>query len=149
MLKSSRRNKAEGTLDKVAGRVLELVGKVTGKQTTKAKGKAAQGGAAPGPRRAARRAAPNADRAGIQAGSGARPRRAPGSGGQARVDVGRVRFVARCRRCSSRCRYGPSTAEDFQARKKPERGDPSGGQTMINRVWIAVTRRPLRPSTGS
>jgi uncharacterized protein YjbJ (UPF0337 family) len=43
MLKSSRRNKTEGTLDKVAGRVLEMVSKVTGKQTTKAKGKAAHG----------------------------------------------------------------------------------------------------------
>ena len=43
MLKSSKRNKAEGTLDKVAGRVLELISKVTGKQTTKAKGKAARG----------------------------------------------------------------------------------------------------------
>jgi uncharacterized protein YjbJ (UPF0337 family) len=43
MLKSSRRNKAEGTLDKVAGWVLEMVAKVTGKKTTKAKGKAARG----------------------------------------------------------------------------------------------------------
>ena len=43
MLKSSRRNKAEGTLDKIAGRVLEMVSKVTGKKTTKAKGKAARG----------------------------------------------------------------------------------------------------------
>jgi uncharacterized protein YjbJ (UPF0337 family) len=42
MFKSSRRNKAEGTLDKIAGRVLEMWSKVTGKKTTKAKGKAAR-----------------------------------------------------------------------------------------------------------
>jgi uncharacterized protein YjbJ (UPF0337 family) len=42
MLKSSRRDKAEGTLDRFAGRVLELVSKVTGKKTTRAKGKAAR-----------------------------------------------------------------------------------------------------------
>jgi uncharacterized protein YjbJ (UPF0337 family) len=30
-------------MDKVGGRILELVGKVTGKQSTKAKGKAARG----------------------------------------------------------------------------------------------------------
>ena len=43
MLKSSRRDKAEGTLDKIGGRVLEMWSKVTGKKTTKAKGKAARG----------------------------------------------------------------------------------------------------------
>jgi uncharacterized protein YjbJ (UPF0337 family) len=43
MLKSSRRDKAEGTVDRIAGRVLELVSKVTGNRTTKAKGKAARG----------------------------------------------------------------------------------------------------------
>ena len=43
MLKSSRRDKAEGTLDKIGGRVLEMWSKVTGKPTTKAKGKAARG----------------------------------------------------------------------------------------------------------
>ena len=37
------RNNAEGTIDKIAGRVLEAVGKVTGKRSTKAKGKAARG----------------------------------------------------------------------------------------------------------
>jgi uncharacterized protein YjbJ (UPF0337 family) len=42
MLKSSRRNKAEGTLDRVAGRALELWSKVTGKKSTAAKGKAAR-----------------------------------------------------------------------------------------------------------
>ena len=43
MLKSSRRDKAEGTLDKIGGWVLEMWSKVTGKKTTKAKGKAARG----------------------------------------------------------------------------------------------------------
>jgi uncharacterized protein YjbJ (UPF0337 family) len=42
MFKSARRNKAEGTLDKIGGRVLEMWAKVTGKKTTKAKGKAAR-----------------------------------------------------------------------------------------------------------
>ena len=42
-MKSGRRNKSEGTLDKIAGRVLEAVGKVTGNNKTKAKGKAARG----------------------------------------------------------------------------------------------------------
>jgi uncharacterized protein YjbJ (UPF0337 family) len=42
MAKSSRRNKGEGALDRFAGRVLELVGKVTGRKSTKAKGKAAR-----------------------------------------------------------------------------------------------------------
>jgi uncharacterized protein YjbJ (UPF0337 family) len=43
MAKSARRNQAEGTLDKIGGRVLELVGKLTGKRSTQAKGKAARG----------------------------------------------------------------------------------------------------------
>jgi uncharacterized protein YjbJ (UPF0337 family) len=42
-MKSARRNKAEGTVDKVAGRVLEAFGKLTGKRSTRAKGKAARG----------------------------------------------------------------------------------------------------------
>jgi uncharacterized protein YjbJ (UPF0337 family) len=42
MLKSSRRDKAEGTLDRVAGRVLEAFSKLTGKRSTRAKGKAAR-----------------------------------------------------------------------------------------------------------
>jgi uncharacterized protein YjbJ (UPF0337 family) len=42
MPKSSRRDKAEGTLDRVAGRVLELFSKITGKKSTAAKGKAAR-----------------------------------------------------------------------------------------------------------
>jgi uncharacterized protein YjbJ (UPF0337 family) len=41
--KSRRRNNAEGTIDKIAGRVLDAVGKVTGNRSTKAKGKAARG----------------------------------------------------------------------------------------------------------
>jgi uncharacterized protein YjbJ (UPF0337 family) len=43
MAKSGRRDKAEGTLDKVAGRVLEAFSKLTGRRSTAAKGKAARG----------------------------------------------------------------------------------------------------------
>jgi uncharacterized protein YjbJ (UPF0337 family) len=39
----SRRDKAEGTLDKLAGRVLEAFSKLTGRRSTAAKGKAARG----------------------------------------------------------------------------------------------------------
>ena len=42
MAKSSRRNKSEGALDKVGGRVMEMIGKLTGRKSTKAKGKAAR-----------------------------------------------------------------------------------------------------------
>ena len=42
MAKTSRRNTAEGTLDKVGGKVMELVGKLTGRKSTRAKGKAAR-----------------------------------------------------------------------------------------------------------
>ena len=40
--KNSRRKQPEGAVDRVAGRVMELVGKVTGRPSTKAKGKAAR-----------------------------------------------------------------------------------------------------------
>jgi uncharacterized protein YjbJ (UPF0337 family) len=42
MRKSSRRDKTEGTIDRVAGRVLEAFSKLTGKRSTQAKGKAAR-----------------------------------------------------------------------------------------------------------
>jgi uncharacterized protein YjbJ (UPF0337 family) len=42
VFKSARRNKTEGAVDRLAGRVLELVGKVTGRKSHKAKGKAAR-----------------------------------------------------------------------------------------------------------
>ena len=42
MLKSSRRDKAEGTVDKMVGRVAETFSRLTGRQSTKAKGKAAR-----------------------------------------------------------------------------------------------------------
>ena len=42
-MKTARRDKAEGTVDKIAGRVLEAFGKVTGSRKSKAKGKAARG----------------------------------------------------------------------------------------------------------
>jgi uncharacterized protein YjbJ (UPF0337 family) len=41
-IKSKRRDKAEGTLDKVAGRILEAFSKLTGKRSAGAKGKAAR-----------------------------------------------------------------------------------------------------------
>ena len=37
MFKSARRNKTEGAVDRLAGRVLEVVGKVTGRKSHKAK----------------------------------------------------------------------------------------------------------------
>jgi uncharacterized protein YjbJ (UPF0337 family) len=43
MAKSARRNKAEGQLDKLAGRVLEAFSKLTGNRSAGAKGKAARG----------------------------------------------------------------------------------------------------------
>jgi uncharacterized protein YjbJ (UPF0337 family) len=42
-MRSGRQDSAAGTMDKVGGRILELVGKVTGKKSTSAKGKAARG----------------------------------------------------------------------------------------------------------
>jgi uncharacterized protein YjbJ (UPF0337 family) len=42
MPKSSRRDKAGGTLDRVAGRVLEAFSKLTGKRSAGATGKAAR-----------------------------------------------------------------------------------------------------------
>jgi uncharacterized protein YjbJ (UPF0337 family) len=41
-MKSRSRDKAEGTVDKVAGRVLEVFSKLTGKRSSGAKGKAAR-----------------------------------------------------------------------------------------------------------
>jgi uncharacterized protein YjbJ (UPF0337 family) len=43
MAGSARRDQASGMLDKVAGRVLEAVGKLTGNSSQQAKGKAARG----------------------------------------------------------------------------------------------------------
>ena len=43
MRKSARRNKAEGTLDKIASAVLEAFSKLTGNRSARAKGKAARG----------------------------------------------------------------------------------------------------------
>ena len=42
-MKSARRDKTEGTFDKIAGRVLEAFGKLTGNRSAGAKGKAARG----------------------------------------------------------------------------------------------------------
>jgi uncharacterized protein YjbJ (UPF0337 family) len=42
MAKSAKRNSAEGALDRVAGRLMEMFGKLTGRRSTKAKGKAAR-----------------------------------------------------------------------------------------------------------
>jgi uncharacterized protein YjbJ (UPF0337 family) len=41
-MKSARRDKAEGTLDKIGGRVLEAWSKLTGNRSAGAKGKAAR-----------------------------------------------------------------------------------------------------------
>jgi uncharacterized protein YjbJ (UPF0337 family) len=41
-MRSAKQDSAAGTLDKVAGRVLEAIGKLTGRRTTTAKGKAAR-----------------------------------------------------------------------------------------------------------
>jgi uncharacterized protein YjbJ (UPF0337 family) len=43
MARSARRDQASGTLDRVAGRVLEAIGKLTGRSSHQAKGKAARG----------------------------------------------------------------------------------------------------------
>jgi uncharacterized protein YjbJ (UPF0337 family) len=43
MFKSSRRNKAEGRMDKVGAWVLNTWGRITGRTSPKAKGKAARG----------------------------------------------------------------------------------------------------------
>jgi uncharacterized protein YjbJ (UPF0337 family) len=42
-MKSARRDKTEGTIDRMAGRVLEAFGKLTGNRKSSAKGKAARG----------------------------------------------------------------------------------------------------------
>ena len=42
MAKSARRDKSEGALDKLAGRLLEAFSKLTGRRSTAAKGKAAR-----------------------------------------------------------------------------------------------------------
>jgi uncharacterized protein YjbJ (UPF0337 family) len=41
-MKSSRRERAEGMLDRVAGRILEAIGRLTGRTSYRAKGKAAR-----------------------------------------------------------------------------------------------------------
>ncbi|HZN59032.1 MAG TPA: CsbD family protein [Planctomycetota bacterium] len=43
MAKSSRRDKAEGAVDRIAGRILEAFSKLTGNRSAGAKGKAARG----------------------------------------------------------------------------------------------------------
>jgi uncharacterized protein YjbJ (UPF0337 family) len=58
MFKSSRRDQAEGGLDRLAGRVLEAIGRLTGSRSSQAKGRAARGrGAARGRKGRAKRAA--------------------------------------------------------------------------------------------
>jgi uncharacterized protein YjbJ (UPF0337 family) len=43
MAKSSRRDKAEGAVDRIAGRILEAFSKLTGNRSAGAKGKGARG----------------------------------------------------------------------------------------------------------
>jgi uncharacterized protein YjbJ (UPF0337 family) len=40
MFKSSRRDRAKGTMDRMGGRILEAIGRVTGRTSHKVKGKA-------------------------------------------------------------------------------------------------------------
>lgn len=42
-MKSTKRNSTEGALDRMAGRLMEMIGKITGRRSTRAKGKAARG----------------------------------------------------------------------------------------------------------
>lgn len=58
MFKSSGRDRAEGVLDRLGGRVLEAIGRLTGRRSNQAKGKAARGrGAVRGRKGRAKRAA--------------------------------------------------------------------------------------------
>lgn len=41
-MKSAKRNSTEGRMDQLAGRLMEVFGKVTGRKSPKAKGKAAR-----------------------------------------------------------------------------------------------------------
>jgi len=41
-MKSAKRNTAEGTLDRIAGRLMEMFGKATGRTSPKVTGKAAR-----------------------------------------------------------------------------------------------------------
>lgn len=43
MAKSAKRDRAEGTVDRIAGRILEAVSRLTGRSSHRAKGKAARG----------------------------------------------------------------------------------------------------------
>jgi uncharacterized protein YjbJ (UPF0337 family) len=42
MAKTARRNQSEGKLDRLGGRVLEMIGRLTGRKSTTAKGKGAR-----------------------------------------------------------------------------------------------------------
>ncbi|HWE08177.1 MAG TPA: hypothetical protein VG325_02410 [Solirubrobacteraceae bacterium] len=42
MAKSSRRDRADGALDRLGGRVMEMIGTLTGRKSRKAKGRAAR-----------------------------------------------------------------------------------------------------------
>jgi uncharacterized protein YjbJ (UPF0337 family) len=42
-MKSSKRDKAEGTVDRIAGKVLDFIGRLTGKTSHRAKGNVAKG----------------------------------------------------------------------------------------------------------
>jgi len=41
-MKSAKRNSTEGALDRMAGRVMEMIGKLTGRTSTRATGRAAR-----------------------------------------------------------------------------------------------------------
>jgi uncharacterized protein YjbJ (UPF0337 family) len=42
-MKSSKRDKAEGTVDRIAGKILAFIGRLTGNRSHQAKGNAAKG----------------------------------------------------------------------------------------------------------
>ena len=42
-MKSSKRDKAEGTVDRIAGKILGFIGRLTGNRSHRAKGEAAKG----------------------------------------------------------------------------------------------------------
>jgi uncharacterized protein YjbJ (UPF0337 family) len=47
-MKSSKRDKAEGTVDRIAGKILAFIGRLTGNRSHQAKGNAAKGREAKG-----------------------------------------------------------------------------------------------------
>jgi hypothetical protein len=92
-MKSGRRDKAEGFVDKSAGRILEAFSKLTGKRSAGAKGKRPGAAAGGGPRRAAQSggregkgAAPACSPLGLVREPDSRNRRQPTDAGRDRLE---------------------------------------------------------------